>query len=198
MHKWNAALKIVKLGWKTITWKLSEPSIVRYFFNLASARESARSSPSISFKKNLGFGFSANLVSRKSLQSVTLRTLPPIPTYRRAEYFANPPTWSTSPLPCQVTLNRRMTGTPILVQIFWILSKCWSDLYFVEQLSLSMMQLSGMFATVSSTSLRACVTNVWFCFFVVRHIGVVTFSLWSFTMPEYMVMASRHQCNHCG
>ena len=83
-----------------MTWKLSDPWIVRYFFNLASAREFATSSISISFKKNLGFGFWANLVPRKSLQSVILRTLPPVPTYRCAKHFANPQTWSTSPLPC--------------------------------------------------------------------------------------------------
>ena len=159
----------MELDWKTMTWKLSVPSIIRYFFNLASASESTRSSTSISFKKNVGFGFSANIVSRKSLKSVALRTLPPAPTYWRVEDFANPSTWLTSPLPCPVTLNSRMMGTPIMLQIFWILSKCWADLYCEEHLPLSMMQLWGMFFTVWSSLFLAFlwgrVTNVWSCFF---------------------------------
>ena len=93
-----------------MTWKLSEPLIVRYFFNLASAHESTRSPTSMSFKKNLGFGLSANVVPRKFLQSMALRTLPPVPTYRLVEHFANRPTWLTFPLLCLVTLNRWMMG----------------------------------------------------------------------------------------
>ena len=90
----QAALKVVEFGWKTMTWMLSEPSIVWYFFNLASTCESARSFTPISFKKTLGFVFLANLVARKSLQSVALRTLPPVPTYQHIEHFANSPTFS--------------------------------------------------------------------------------------------------------
>ena len=96
---------------------------------------------------------------------MALRILPYVPTYGRVEYFANPPTWLTSPLPCLVTMNRQMMRTWIFLQIFWILSKYWADLHLEEQLSLSMMQLSGMFTTVSSISLRTCVANVGSCFF---------------------------------
>lgn len=62
IHKWETAWKFAELGWETMTWKLPEPSIVKYFFNLASGLESAISSTSISFKKDLGFVFSAYLV----------------------------------------------------------------------------------------------------------------------------------------
>ena len=146
-----------------MTWRLSESSIVRYFFNLASALESARSSTSISFKKKIGFCFSGNLVQRKSLPSVALIPSSPVPKYQCAKYFSNPLAWSTSHLPCLATLNWQMMETPILLQIFWILSKCWDDLYCEEQLLLLMMQLLGTFSTVLGISLRTCVRNVWLC-----------------------------------
>ena len=74
---------------------------------------------------------------------MALRTLPHVSTYRWVEYFAYPPTWLTFPLPRPVTLNRQVMGPPILLQIVWILLKCWADSYCEEQLLFPMMQLSG-------------------------------------------------------
>ena len=63
----------------------------------------------LSLKKNLGFSFSAIIVPRKSLQSVALRLLPPVPTHRRVEHFTNPSTWLTSPLPFPVSQEIKTT-----------------------------------------------------------------------------------------
>ena len=88
-HSFKSCEKWLKIHDLKVVWAFSR----LVFFDLASACEPARSSTSISFKKKLGFVFSANLVPRKSLQSVALRTLLPVPTYRRIEHFANPPTF---------------------------------------------------------------------------------------------------------
>ena len=88
-HSFKSCEKWLKIHDLKVVWAFSR----LVFFDLASACEPARSSTSISFKKNLGFVFSVNLVPRRSLQSVALRTLLPVPTYRRIEHFAKPPTF---------------------------------------------------------------------------------------------------------
>ena len=150
----------MEFGWKTITWKLSDPVMVGYFFNRDSFLDSSSSSKRSCWTSYAGLVFWRNFCEMNATPYSALSIEPPVPTNRRIAHFIVPPTWSTTPLPCPAILKTRISGTANLLEISRFIG-CRQNV----------VHTSGIAVTVSNIFSKTSVANSWSCLMSSDRIG---------------------------
>ena len=195
-HSYHNLLNVLHKYVNTIAWNWSNPSIAGYFFKRASALVFSNSFLVISSTTNDGLVFSKYLCWRNSAQSATSAIFPPDLTCRLIAHLASSRTWSTSPFPWLAILKICTTGILKVFDKHCMASKCWADLYYALQLSLSMIHISGIEGTDSNIFLRTRFYKGLLMVLIIWQVWVIPFfsmKLYSSWVNSYSIYMPMHR-----
>ena len=111
-------------------------------------------------------------------------------------HLASPPIWSTSPFPWPAILKIHTTGILKVVDKHCMASKCWADLYYALQLSLSMIHISGIEGTDSNIFLRTRFYKGLLMVLIIWQVWVIPFfsmKLYSSWVNSYSIFMPMHR-----